>query len=250
MKFSIITASFNSESTIRDTLDSIMEQTFKDFEILVIDGDSTDSTCEIVESYNDKRIKLFSEKDKGIYYAMNKGYKESTGDFIGFLNSDDFFAHTNVLKLYLDQFNSGYDCCYGDIQYVTNVSKNLCKPVRLWKSGEYEKKRLSLGWIPPHPSFYAKRELFERLGKFDINYKFASDFDLICRFISCDKTRIKYLEGIQVKMRIGGITNKSFKNIYLGNKEILNSLKKNKLKPVTFFFLYKILERFKQYLSA
>jgi glycosyltransferase involved in cell wall biosynthesis len=250
MKFSIITASFNSESTIRDTLDSILEQSYEDFEVLVIDGNSSDSTCKIVKSYNDNRIKLFSENDLGIYFAMNKGFEKSSGDIIGFLNSDDFFAHSRVLEFYIDQFNFGYDCCYGDIQYVTKVSRNLCKPIRLWKSGEYEKKRLSSGWIPPHPSFYAKRELFERLGKFDINYKFASDFDLICRFISYGNVKTKYLEGVQVKMRIGGITNKNFKNIYLGNKEILNSLKKNKLKPVTFFFLYKILERFKQYLSA
>jgi glycosyltransferase involved in cell wall biosynthesis len=249
MKFSIITACYNSEKTIGDTIDSALEQTWDDFEILIIDGKSEDSTCEIVQSYDDKRIKLISEEDKGIYFAMNKGYENSSGDVVGFLNSDDFFAHTKVLEEYSDVLIQGYDCCYGDIEYVTNSSRDLCKPIRLWKPGEYTEEKLTKGWIPPHPSFYAKRNLFENLGMFDVNYKFAADFDLICRFISHD-CNTKYLKGTKVKMRVGGITNNSFANIYLGNKEIISSLKKNDFKPGFSFFTYKIFERLKQYLKA
>tara|TARA_B100001540_G_C15651197_1_gene571149 strand:- start:10 stop:762 length:753 start_codon:yes stop_codon:yes gene_type:complete len=249
MKFSIITVCFNSERTIKDTIDSVLEQTWVNFEILVIDGKSEDTTCEIVQSYNDERIRLISEEDQGIYFAMNKGYEESSGDVVGFLNSDDFFAHSKVLEDYVDVFNKGYDCCYGDIEYVTNLSRNLCKPVRLWKPGTYKEAKLTRGWIPPHPSFYARRSLFERLGIFDVQYKFAADFDLICRFLSNDCS-IKYLEGTKVMMRVGGVTNNSFKNIYLGNKEIIESLKKNSFKPGISFFIYKFLERFKQYFKV
>ena len=147
MKFSIITVCFNSERTIKDTIDSVLEQTWVNFEIIVIDGKSEDTTCEIVQSYNDERIRLISEKDQGIYFAMNKGYEESSGDVVGFLNSDDFFAHSKVLEDYVDVFNQGYDCCYGDIEYVTNLSRNLCKPVRLWKPGKYKEAKLTRGWI-------------------------------------------------------------------------------------------------------
>ncbi len=250
MKFSIITASFNSGKTIGDTIDSVLEQTWDDFEILVIDGKSTDSTRKIVESYKDERIRFFSEKDNGVYFAMNKGYEESKGEVIGFLNSDDFFAHTNVLQEYVNGFLSNFDCCYGDIEYVTNVSREVCETLRLWKPGEYNEKRMKAGWIPPHPSFYAKRTLFENLGKFDTNFRFAADFDLICRFLSNTDSRVKYIEGTKVKMRVGGITNNSIKNIYLGNKEILASLRQNNFKPGFLFFIYKFFERFNQYLKA
>ena len=250
MNFSIITACFNSERTIKDTLDSILEQTWKDLEIIVVDGDSNDSTCEIVQSYRDSRVKLISEKDEGIYWAMNKGIQESNGDIVGFLNSDDFFSNNLVLEKYSIEFSKGFDCCYGDIEYVTNVSRKLCKPLRLWKPGDYKEGKLQAGWIPPHPSFYAKKDLFNNLGSFDINLKFAADFDLMCRFLSSDNIKVKYLEGTKVKMRVGGITNNSIKNIYLGNKEIIASLKRNRYKPGISFFIFKMLERFTQYFRA
>lgn len=247
MKISIITVCFNSEKTIGKTLESILNQSFKEIEHIIIDGKSTDSTLSIISKFLHNK-KVISEPDNGIYDAMNKGIEIATGDIIGFLNSDDFYANNNILSNVTKIFenNSDIDACYSDLIYVNQVDTSNI--VRFVKSKKFYKGLFSKGWCPPHPTFFVRRSIYERFGKFDLNYSIASDVDLMMRFLEMHNIKSQYIPEIWVKMRMGGITNKNFRNIWLQNKEIILSFKKNNL-SVNFlkFFVFKILSRSLQF---
>ena len=250
MKISIITVTYNNASVIKDCLESVKSQKYNNIEHIIIDGRSTDETLSILKSRRKQLSVMLSEADKGIYDAMNKGIKLATGEIIGFLNSDDFYSSNEVLLKVANTFKNErqLDSCYADLIYTDRVDTS--KKIRYLKSSKYKQGLFSKGWCPGHTTFFVRRSIYERYGNFDLNFRLASDFDLMMRFLEIHKIKSRYVPEIWVKMRLGGATNKNLKNIYLQNKEILNSFRKNDVKVnVIFFFIYKIISRFKQFFN-
>ena len=235
MKVSIITVSYNSEQTIRDTFESVRFQDLDGFtlEYILVDGLSTDSTMRISRDYDDIINVSLSEQDLGIYNAMNKGVSLATGDIIGFLNSDDTFSQNDSLRKVVRCFTEKktLDIVYGDIDYVDSNGEIT----RRWRTGA--QKAFSKGWHPAHPGFYARKELFQEYGGFDEKLSIAADFDLMLRFIEVANSNTKYLEGVLVKMKLGGESNRSLKNIREGNRQIIQSFNKYSISPQ---FLYTV----------
>lgn len=249
IKITIITVCFNSEKTINKTLNSVANQVYDNIEHIIIDGKSTDQTINIINEYSHIK-KIISESDYGIYHAMNKGLEIATGDIIGFLNSDDFYVNNNVLKKIESVFvgNRDIDACYSDLDYIDKVDNK--KIIRHWKSCKFTEGLFAKGWCPPHPTFFARHSVYKNYGYFNLKYRIAADVDLMMRFIEKYKIKSIYIPEVLIKMRTGGITNRSFKNILLQNKEILNSFGNNNL-PVNVvrFFVYKIIFRSLQFLK-
>ncbi len=248
MKISVITVTYNSALVIDDCIKSVIKQSHNPVEHIVIDGDSKDDTIRILNKYQNHLTKLISEPDNGIYDAMNKGIKMATGDIIGFLNSDDFYADNDVLSKVANIFinNPSIDACYSDLIYVDQLTAS--KTVRYFKSSKFQPGLFSKGWCPPHPTFFVRKSVFERYGNFNLDLKIASDVDLMIRFLEVHNIQCLYIPDIWVKMRMGGTTNKSLKNIFLQNQEIILSLKKYNL-PINKidFFTNKIISRTKQF---
>jgi len=247
-KVSIITASYNSNETIESCIESVINQKYKNIEHIVIDGDSKDGAKKSIEKYKDHLATAIIEKDEGIYHAMNKGIALSTGDYIGFLNSDDYFADKNAISSIVDFISiDGLDGCYGNICYVEKTNPE--KIIRNWKSSKYKVGMFSKGWAPPHPTFYVRREFYESYGYFNLNYNIAADFDLMLRFLEINRLNIKYLDKNLVNMRLGGISNSSLKNIIKQNIEIIKAIKDNNIFFNPFLFIYKKIEnRISQYI--
>jgi glycosyltransferase involved in cell wall biosynthesis len=240
----IITSVYNGSSTIGDCLNSVNSQTMP-AEHIIIDGASTDNTLEIVRRIS-PHTRIVSEPDNGIYDAMNKGIRLATGDIVGILNSDDFYAGSQVLEMVTKVFaNSKIDACYSDLVYVHQKKKD--RIVRYWKSCPYHDGLFEKGWVPPHPTFFVRREVYERLGLFDLNFRIAADFELMARFLGHHNIRTIYLPQVTVHMRLGGTTNKSIRNIIKQNIEIIRALKKNKLQISPLFPAYKLIDRFSQF---
>ena len=250
MKISIITVVWNNVKTIKDTIDSVLSQTYKNIEYIVIDGGSTDGTLSVLESRRDQLSALVSEPDEGIYDAMNKGIKLAKGDVIGFLNSDDFYLNDKVISKVAKEFERdiSLDASYANLIYVDQT--NTSKIIRYFKTGELKQGLFLKGWCPAHPTFFVRRSVYERNGNFDLNYHFASDVELMMRFLEIHKIKSLYIPEVMVKMRMGGVSNRNLKNIWLANKEIINSFHKNGLQVNSItFFIYKIISRFKQYIK-
>jgi glycosyltransferase involved in cell wall biosynthesis len=247
MKISIITVCFNSAETIGHTLRSVREQTYGNVEHIVVDGGSTDKTLEIVAKEGKHVTKLLSEKDKGIYHAMNKGIALSSGEVVGFINADDFYASSDVLKDVVRVFEkTGVDSCFGDLCYVSLLHPS--RIVRYWRSKDFVPGSFESGWCPPHPTFFVRRSIYERLGGFDLDFKIAADFELMARYLECACITSFYIPEVLVKMRLGGTTNKSLSNILKQNGEIRLALKKLGLKFSLFkFILPKLLSRVLQF---
>lgn len=248
MKFSIVTSTFNSAKTVRDTFESVLGQTYKDYEYWVIDGASKDDTVSIIKEYEPKfegRMKWISEPDKGIYDAMTKGFQKCTGDVLMLINSDDLFARSDALQLVADKFyeNPDVDCVYGDLFYVSQ--DNIQKIVRVWKTGA--QKSFNKGWLPAHPTFYVKKGVYDKYGYFDLSYKLAADFELMLRFVERYHIKLAYLDECLVRMRLGGATSKNLKNIYRQNKECYNAFKNNGIKCTPFYIFYRFLPKIKQF---
>lgn len=209
VKISVITAVLNKRDTIAEALDSALAQTHDDIELIVIDGASTDGTQEILRGYSDRIAVLVSEPDQGIYDALSKGLGLASGEVVGFLHSDDIFADAQVLDKIAAVFAAqGVDAVYGDLEYVKKTAPT--RVVRYWKSGEFSLKKLRHGWMPPHPTFYVKRTVYERLGGFDLSYRIAADYDCMLRFLGSGM-RAAYIPEVLVKMRLGGTSNRSLK---------------------------------------
>ena len=223
MKVSIITVTFNSEKYLEDTLVSIFSQSYPDIESIVIDGDSTDGTLSILQKYKNK-ITYISEPDTGIYDAMNKGIALATGDIIGILNSDDVLFDKEIINNVVNSFSSNIDCVYGNVILVNESNKI----VRNYSSANFKLKDFEFGHMPPHPSFYVRKEAFQKFGHYNTSFKISADYDLLSRFMYIHKLKSKYLDFIVVKMRDGGISS-SIKNKWLLNKQVLISCRLNNI---------------------
>ncbi|MES0303126.1 glycosyltransferase family 2 protein [Citrobacter sedlakii] len=227
MKVSIITVTYNSEKTLRDTLESVEIQSYKDIEYIIVDGGSTDNTMQVVNDFSTRVSKCISEKDKGIYDALNKGILLASGEIIGFIHSDDILAQPNIIELIVKEFQSKQaDIVYGDLVFVDKERLNIVK--RYWKSGPFKRYKIALGWIPPHPSFYLKRDLYLKDGFFDLSFRIAADYDQMIRILRQDNIKVSYLPQVFVKMRLGGESTK-FDNAARSTREIIGVMKKQKI---------------------
>ncbi len=207
MKTSIITICFNSKDTVEKTLKSVESQSYKIIEHIIIDGGSKDNTLSVVKEF-DYISKIISESDKGIYDAFNKGIKNSTGEIIGFLNSDDTFYNENSLQHIFDAFDENTDCIFGDLIYS---DKNE-KVTRVWKGSKYKKGAFKKGWMPAHPTFYCRRSVYDKLGLYDDSFKIAGDFELMLRILEKYNIRSKYIPHTLVNMKVGGASNNGLKS--------------------------------------
>ena len=253
MKISLITTTFNSGGTFTNTLESVLNQSYlTDIEYIIVDGASKDNSLDIIRAYEPQfqgRMKWISEPDRGLYDAMNKGICMATGDVVGILNSDDFFTSNDVLEKVADSFTGNdVDAVYGDIHFVRSDDLNRC--VRYYSSRIFRRGLMRLGFIPAHPSFYCRRECFEKYGCYKTDYKIAADFDLLLRFIYVHRIRIKYLPVDMVTMRLGGASTSGLKSRMTGMKEHLRSFRENGLKTNRFLlslrYFYKLTEYFRK----
>lgn len=228
MKITVVTAVYNAKDTVVNAIESVLNQSYSNVETIVIDGGSTDGTKEIIEEYRDRLDLFISEPDNGIYDAFNKGIKYATGDIVGFLNADDLYDNIGVLSCIAEAFStSGIEAVYGDLVYVYQAEPD--KVIRYWKSGTYSLSKLKYGWMPPHPTFYVRRSIYEMVGGFDVSFHIASDYDCMLRILGHHKICCKYIPQTFVKMRLGGVSNRSLSNIILKSREDYTSLRKNEI---------------------
>jgi len=247
MKISIITATYNSADTIIGCISSVNNQTYPDIEHIIIDGGSNDNTFQLIDSQNSRIKKKISEPDNGIYHAINKGIKFATGDIIGILNSDDFFNDNYVVEKIAKTFQEeNIDALYGDVKFVDPSDIGII--VRYYSSKKFNPNKFKFGFMPAHPSFYVKREFYQKIGNYKEDYKIASDFELLIRFLYHHQLICKYLEMPFVIMRTGGVSNKSFRNRFILNKEILRACRENGISTNSFNiyskYITKIFEHF------
>lgn len=243
-KISLITVVYNAENTIADCIESVIGQNFRNIEYIIIDGASTDGTIQIIEKYKHHLTHFVSEPDKGIYDAMNKGINLATGDVVGILNADDFFADNTVLSTIVDAFSKkNTDIIYGDLDYINTGGK----VIRKWRSGEFTSTSLNLGWMPPHPTFYCKRHLFEKYGLYSLNYGTAADYELMIRYLYVNKLTTYYLNKVIIKMKTGGKSNKSLNSRVKGLFFDLKAMRKNQILLPFLALIVKPLRKIIQY---
>jgi glycosyltransferase involved in cell wall biosynthesis len=225
-----------------------MEQTYPTIEHIIVDGGSSDETINLVHQFPHIG-KIISEKDNGIYDAMNKGIAMATGEVIGFINADDFYADPEVLSSVMRVFDeSDTDICYGDLCYVKQSDTTAI--VRYWRSSKFKAGLFFHGWCPPHPTFFVRRAVYERCGSFDLEFSIGADVELMMRFLEVHGVRSFYLPKILVRMRMGGTTNRSLANVIKQNKEIWRAFRKNELSPSLITFVAgKLFSRSRQFIS-
>ena len=224
LKISLITVSFNAENTINRCIQSVLSQTFKNIEYIVIDGGSTDKTVSVIERYKPYLTHLISEPDNGIYDAMNKGIRLAQGHIIGMLNADDYFADETILSTIAGVFKKNtIDIVYGDLDYINKSGK----VIRRWRSGEVSLINFNLGWMPAHPTFYCKRYFFEKFGSYSLHYGTAADYELMLRFLYTHKLQATYINKVIIKMENGGKSNRSLNNRVKGLFNDLKAMKHN-----------------------
>jgi len=248
MKITIVTVVFNAPR-VCEALDSILAQRLEpgdELELIVIDGASTDGTREVLEGYRSRLAVLVSEPDSGIYHAMNKGLARATGDILGTLNADDLYQDNQVLATVLETFrNNAAKVIYGDLVYVRR--EDPTKVVRYWKSRDFAPGLFERGWMPPHPTFFVRRELYETHGRFDLSYRLAADFELTMRFLARERVPFIRIPRVLVRMRLGGATNKSLRNILAGNLECQRACRKHGLRIAPWFMISKWLSKLPQF---
>lgn len=207
MKISIITITYNSAETVEETIQSVLSQDYPDIEYIIVDGKSKDNTIQIIEKYNDKISKVVSEKDNGLYDALNKGIRLCTGDVIGMLHSDDVYYNSEVLSKVAAAFKQHPEAgaVYGDLIFVERFNLNSIK--RVWRSGLYKEGSFAKGWMPPHPTFFVRKSVYDKYGVFNTDLKLAADYELMLRLIHVKKVKPVYLPIMIVKMRMGGVSN-------------------------------------------
>lgn len=228
-KLSIITVVYNNRATIEHTLTSVCSQDYTNREHIVIDGNSKDGTTEIIRAHQGQLSHFVSEPDRGMYDAMNKGIRLATGDYVGILNADDFFESTNTLSQIAEQLGRNpTDCLYGDVQFVSG--KDPAKIVRYYSSRPFRPDRFSRGLMPAHPTFYAKRELFEKFGGYRTDFKIAADYELLVRYLWVHKISYQYLPRPLVRMRTGGTSNASLATYWTLNTEVVRACRVNGLR--------------------
>lgn len=248
LKISIVTVSYNSEKTIEDTIKSVLNQKYDNYEHIIVDGASKDNTINIVKKYEKKykgKLKYISEKDKGLYDAMNKGIKMATGDVIGLLNSDDVYASNNVLSLINDNIeNNEFDGVHADLLYV---SEDLKEPKRKWVVKEGKIKN---GWMPAHPTLYLRKEVYDKKGLYDLNFKIVSDFDFIVRICTDSEVKLKYIPENLIYMRLGGVSSNGIKGYIKNVKEANMVLKHNNVKFSELVIFKRFIKTVLQYVKA
>ena len=243
IKISIITVTYNSIKTLKETLNSVKYQTYPNIEHIIIDGASTDGSFELCKLYPHISY-LVSEKDSGMYDALNKGIRVATGDVIGLLNSDDTFTNNKIIEQIAIEFynNSGIDAIIGDVNFV---SKN--KVIRHYSSSGWTPSKFKFGIMPPHPSFYCKKELFIKYDLYNTNFKIAGDFELLLRYFLINKINFKYLPILMVDMKIGGLSTSGIRSNIVINKEIVKAFNLNSIKTNYFYLLYRYISKLKQF---
>jgi len=249
-KFSIITVGLNSAATIRDTIESVLAQDYPDIEYIVVDGASQDGTMRIVQEYDDRIARAVSAPDKGVYDAMNTGIELATGDIIGFINSDDFYASNTVISSVAALFgkNVATDAVYGDLCYVRK--DDVSKVVRYWRSSSFVPGAFARGWCPPHPTFFLRRSVYERFGGFDPEFPVAGDVELMMRLLERHKIVSEHVPEIWVRMRTGGQTNRSIRNVIRQNRRIMAAIRKHGLVDSwTRFLAHKAFLRIEQFIA-
>ncbi len=233
MKISLLTVSFNSAATIKDTIESIRSQDYKDVEYIVVDGNSKDGTVEIIKSYDSFIAKWISEPDSGIYDAMNKAIGMATGDVVGILNSDDFYSTNVIVSQVSEAFaDEKVDAVFGDLVFVD--PNNLKKIVRTYSSAKWHPDKFARGFMPAHPTVFVRRRYYEQFGLFKTDYKIAADYELLIRFLYVNKLKYKYLPITMVKMRRGGVSSRNWKSNLILNDEIIRACRENGIKTNVF----------------
>ncbi|WP_286163954.1 glycosyltransferase family 2 protein [Loktanella sp. PT4BL] len=226
VKISVVTAVYNRAATVGDTLSTVSFQDYPLVEHIVQDGGSNDGTLDTIAGHPNTSALLMSEHDRGIYDAINKGMSRATGDVVGLLHSDDVFADEGVLSRVAEAFaDPDIDCIYGDLQYVS--ASDTTRVIRHWTSGPFNRSNLKRGWMPPHPTFYIRRQLLERHGGYDTSFEIAADYDAMLRWLWCHRLRPAYLPGVMVKMRMGGESNRSLGRILCKSREDYRALRRN-----------------------
>jgi glycosyltransferase len=246
VKISIITAVYNNIDTIEQCINSVYAQAYNNIEHIIIDGVSSDGTLEVIKSMHNKFSRLVSEPDRGIYHALNKGIKLASGDSIGFLHADDFYADNRVIEKvvsHMERYN--VDSCYGDLLYVGR--KNTGRIVRYWKSCTYTEGLFQRGWMPPHPTFFVKKKVYDKLGCFNTGFKIAADYELMLRFLERSKVPTHYIPEVLVKMRTGGSSNRNIKNIAIKTYEDITAWKVNNLNGGIYTILRKNFSKIPQF---
>jgi glycosyltransferase len=247
MKVSIITVCRNAETTIESSIQSVLKQDYPNIEYIVIDGKSSDKTISIIEKYSDKISKFISEKDEGMYFALNKGIRFATGDIIGLVHADDFYSNAKIISRIVKEFaEKKVDSVYGDLQYIEKGNSE--KISRHWKSGPFNPKNFLKGWMPPHPTFFVKKNCYEKFGSFNTQFTISADYELMLRFLFKHKISCSYIPEVLVKMKTGGISNVTLKSRIKANKEDRLAWKINGLKPNSFTLILKPLSKLRQFL--
>jgi len=246
MKISVITVVYNGCQTVRAAIESVLNQKYPDIEYIIIDGGSTDGTLELIRSYGSHINKMISEKDNGIYDAMNKGLALATGEVVSFLNADDLYVDDQVIGKVARVFQENkIDSCYGDIYYVDR--KEPDRVIRHWKARPFQEGIFKKGWYPAHPAFFVRKDIIDKYGGFDTFFKISADYELILRLLGKYRISTIYLPEILVKMRVGGESNRSIINIIKANIECYQAWKKNGLKPNIMYIFNKLWFKAKQY---
>jgi len=248
MRISVITASFNCNAVLTTALASVGKQTYSDVEHVIVDGRSTDGTADCIRAWAATaagRVKWISEPDRGQYDALNKGLRLATGDVVGILNADDFFAADDILAQVARAFEDpAVDCVFGDVRFVRE--SNLGRTVRYYRAKHFSPWMLRFGFMPPHPTFFARRELFEHLGNYKTDYRIAADYELLVRFLWLHRVRYRYLDVAMTRMRLGGRSTRSPQSTYILNREIVRGCRANgmwtTLPLLGFKYLFKVFE--------
>lgn len=226
MKVSIITVVFNRADVIRDTIESVLGQTYKNIEYIIIDGASTDGTMDVVNEYKNSISKIISEPDHGLYDAINKGIAEATGDVVGLIHSDDFYTNNQVIQRVVDAFNSEKkDTVFADLLYIKDDNHN--KVLRYFSGKKFTPKKLTFGLMPPHPTFFVKKEIYDRYGLYKTDYMIAADYEMFFRLFYVHHVTYAYIHFPIVKMRIGGASTGGIRNKMLINREVIRAMKEN-----------------------
>lgn len=240
LKISIITVCYNSEATIRDTIESVLSQDYSDIEYIIVDGASKDGTMAIVNEYKDRIAKIVSEPDKGIYDAMNKGVSLATGDVVGILNSDDYYETSNVIEDVVQHFEQApnSELVFGDVVFVQ--PENLQRVVRFYRSGHFKAWKLRFGWMPPHPATFIRKRAYERVGMYSLEYKISADFEMFVRLLLVYKLTFSKVDKVLVRMRAGGVSTSGVKSSIRLNSEIVRACRDNDVYTNLVFVLSKI----------
>jgi glycosyltransferase involved in cell wall biosynthesis len=239
LKVSIITVSFNSAKTIADTIESVLSQDFPEIEYIIVDGDSTDGTVDIIRQNESRISQWISEKDQGMYDAMNKGIAMATGDVIGILNSDDVYMNTHVISdlIYLMQ-TQNTEVVFADLILVDSSNQN--KVIRYYDSGHFHPNKFKFGWMPAHPTVFVKHELYQRVGKFSTTYQIAADYEMLIRMLAIEKASYAYFPKPVVRMRAGGASTSGISRNWILNQEIIRACKENGIYTNLFMLLLKV----------